>query len=270
MPHSRPVRFRDGRRMGHRREPGDGKRTTKPDAGPGDETRTANISLPDEKNFPHKGRIDYISPLVDSATGTVTVRAVVKNADGFLTPGLFYLSASGYAKLGLAPPDDAAFGAGMRTRDGLADPSAELWEEHHRAQVDALLIVGDINDTEATRVESGLLPVLLGLAARHLVERRLRDVEEAALDQRRHLPEEEGQQQGADMRAVDVGVGHHDDLVIAQLRQVEIVAADASAERRDQRADLLGAQHLVEARALDVEEIRDRETAEIAVQASLT
>ena len=36
--------------------------------------------------------------------------------------------------------------------------------------------------------------VLLGFAARDLVERRLRDIEVAALDQRRHLPEEERQQ----------------------------------------------------------------------------
>ena len=100
-----------------------------------------------------------------------------------------------------------------------------------------------------------VLEVLLGLAARHLVERRLRDIEIAALDQRRHLAEEERQQQRADMRAVDIGVGHQDDLVIAQLGQIEIVAADAGAERGDQRADLLGAQHLVEARALDIEDL---------------
>src|SRR6185437_3851714 len=58
--------------------------------------------------------------------------------------------------------------------------------------------------------------VLLGLAAVHLVERRLRDIEITAFDQRRHLAEEERQQQRADMRTVDVGVGHQNDLVIAQ------------------------------------------------------
>jgi hypothetical protein len=44
-----------------------------------------------------------------------------------------------------------------------------------------------------------VLEVLTGLAARHLVERRLRDVEVPALDQLRHLPEEKGQQQRANM-----------------------------------------------------------------------
>ena len=100
-----------------------------------------------------------------------------------------------------------------------------------------------------------VLDVLRALAARDLVERRLGDVEVAALDQLRHLPEEEGQQQRADMGAVDVGVGHDDDLVIAQLVDVELVLADAGAERRDQRADHLGAEHAVEAGALDIEDL---------------
>ena len=74
-------------------------------------------------------------------------------------------------------------------------------------------------------------------------------------DQLRHLPVEEGEQQRADMGAVDVGVGHDDDLVVAELGEVELVAADAGAERGDQRADLLARQHLVEARPLDIEDL---------------
>ena len=62
------------------------------------------------------------------------------------------------------------------------------------------------------------------LAALDLVERRLRDVEVAALDELRHLAVEERQQQRADVRAVDVGVGHDDDAVVAQLADVEVVA----------------------------------------------
>ena len=135
---------------------------------------------------------------------------------------------------------------------------------HQRLQVAALAVLAGRHLEDAV-VEAGcdqvifqralVFQVLLGLAARHLVERRLRDIEVAALDQRRHLAEEERQQQGADVRAVDVGVGHQNDLVIAQLGEVEIVAADAGAQCRDQGADLLGAQHLVEARALDIEDL---------------
>ena len=54
------------------------------------------------------------------------------------------------------------------------------------------------------------------------------------------------------MRAIDVGVGHDDDLVVAQLFQVEIVA-NARAHRLDERAHFLGRQHPVEPRALDVQ-----------------
>ena len=57
------------------------------------------------------------------------------------------------------------------------------------------------------------------------------------------------------MRSVHVRVGHDDDAVIAELRDVEVVLADAAAERGDHRADLLAAEHLVEARLLDVQDL---------------
>ena len=45
------------------------------------------------------------------------------------------------------------------------------------------------------------------LAVLHLVQRRLRDVDVPALHQLGHLAVEEGQQQGADVSAIDVGIG---------------------------------------------------------------
>ena len=77
----------------------------------------------------------------------------------------------------------------------------------------------------------------------------------ALLDQLRHLPVEERQQQRADVGAVDVGVGHDDDLVVAQLSRRRSRRADAGAERGDDVGHLLGRQHLVDARALDVEDL---------------
>ncbi len=59
------------------------------------------------------------------------------------------------------------------------------------------------------------LQVPLLVPALHLVERRLGDEQMAGLDDRQHLPVEEGEQQRADMRAVHVRVRHDDDLVIA-------------------------------------------------------
>src|SRR5436853_7822096 len=57
------------------------------------------------------------------------------------------------------------------------------------------------------------------------------------------------------MAAVDIRVGHDDDAVIARLRRLEILAADAGAERLDQGADLGRGQHFVEAGALDIEDL---------------
>src|SRR6185295_17497970 len=71
----------------------------------------------------------------------------------------------------------------------------------------------------------------------------------------RNLAVEESQQQRADVRAVHVRVRHDDDAVIAQLGEVELFLADAAAKRRDQRANLRRREHLVESRALDVQDL---------------
>jgi hypothetical protein len=100
-----------------------------------------------------------------------------------------------------------------------------------------------------------VLDVGLALAVLDLVQRGLGDVDVAAFDQFRHLPVEEGQQQGADVGAIDVGIGHDDDAVIAQLGDVEVLGADAAAQRGHQRDDLLAGYKLVEAGLLDVEHL---------------
>jgi hypothetical protein len=96
--------------------------------------------------------------------------------------------------------------------------------------------------------------VAIHLAALDAVERRLRDVDVLALDQLGHVAEEEGEQQRANVAAVHVRVGHQDNFVIAQLGDVEVVLADARAERRDDGTNFLVAQHLVVARFFDVED----------------
>lgn len=47
------------------------------------------ISLADEDQFTHVGRIDFLDNQLDANTGTLRVRAVIQNEDGLLTPGLF-------------------------------------------------------------------------------------------------------------------------------------------------------------------------------------
>ena len=127
-------------------------------------------------------------------------------------------------------------------------------------------------DFSSMRVELHIvLHVLLGLAALHFVERRLGDVDVAALQQLRHLPVEEGEQQRADVGAVHVRVGHDDDAVVAQLVGVELFLADAAAERGDERAHFLRREHLVEARLLHVEDLalQRQDRLELAVAALL-
>jgi hypothetical protein len=55
------------------------------------------------------------------------------------------------------------------------------------------------------------------------------------VDQRAHLPIERRSAAAYDVRPVDVGVGHDQDCAVAQLRDVELVLADAGAERGDDR-----------------------------------
>ncbi|WIM10833.1 efflux RND transporter periplasmic adaptor subunit [Enhydrobacter sp.] len=47
------------------------------------------IGLMNEQGYPHKGHLDYVSPSVDAATGTVLVRGVFDNPDRTLLPGFF-------------------------------------------------------------------------------------------------------------------------------------------------------------------------------------
>src|SRR5207244_11172615 len=59
----------------------------------------------------------------------------------------------------------------------------------------------------------------------------------------------------AEVRPVHVGVGHADDAVVAELLDVEVLRTDAGPERRDHRPDFVAADHLVEPRTLDVQNL---------------
>lgn len=43
----------------------------------------------DDREWPYQGRIDYVDNIVDRTSGTIRMRAVFPNPDGFLTPGQF-------------------------------------------------------------------------------------------------------------------------------------------------------------------------------------
>jgi len=48
-----------------------------------------DIGLMTETGYPHQGRIDYIAPALDPATGTLQVRGLLQNPDRVLLPGMF-------------------------------------------------------------------------------------------------------------------------------------------------------------------------------------
>src|SRR5215467_1423438 len=99
-----------------------------------------------------------------------------------------------------------------------------------------------------------LLEIELLVAELHLVERRHGDVDVAVLEQLAHVPVEEREDERPDVRAVDVGIGHDDDPVVAQAGDVELVA-DTGADRSDYRLDLRVRENLVDAVLLAVDDL---------------
>ena len=85
-------------------------------------------------------------------------------------------------------------------------------------------------------------------------QRRLGDVDVAAFDQLEHLAVEEREQQRADVRAVDVGIGHDDDAAVAALGEV-LIFADAGADGGDHAADFFVGEDFVFARFVGVDDL---------------
>ena len=87
-----------------------------------------------------------------------------------------------------------------------------------------------------------------------MVERWNGDVHVAALEELGHRSIEEGENERADVRSVDIRVRHHDDAAVAQVGDVELVA-EARSDRRDHRLDLGVREHLVDAVLLGVDDL---------------
>lgn len=47
------------------------------------------LQLADERDYPHRGRMDFVDNRIDGATGTLRARAVFANPTAILTPGMF-------------------------------------------------------------------------------------------------------------------------------------------------------------------------------------
>ena len=68
-----------------------------------------DIKLQDESNYSWHGTLDFTDNGLDNASGTIRARAVVRNPDNFLTPGMFgnMRMASGAKAMALLVPDTA-------------------------------------------------------------------------------------------------------------------------------------------------------------------
>jgi multidrug efflux system membrane fusion protein len=58
-------------------------------AGAADVGALVEVALPDERGFPHKGKLDFLDNRLDQGTGTLRARAVLANKAGLFSPGLF-------------------------------------------------------------------------------------------------------------------------------------------------------------------------------------
>jgi multidrug efflux system membrane fusion protein len=55
----------------------------------GDGKVPVELQLGDEDGFPHRGHIESLDNRVDAGTGSILLRAVFRNEDGRIVPGLF-------------------------------------------------------------------------------------------------------------------------------------------------------------------------------------
>jgi len=85
------------------------------------------------------------------------------------------------------------------------------------------------------------------------VERRNRQIKMPRVDEFRHLAKEKGNEQGRDMGAVDVGVGHDDDFFVTKVLFL-VMRAGAASQRLNKVAQLLIAGKLVAGGVCDVED----------------
>ncbi len=96
------------------------------------------MALADEENFTHSGVVDFFDNQVDPTTGTLRLRALIKNPDHLLLPGLF-----------------------VRLRFPIGEPHAALLIPEEALATDQgqkfVWVIGDNNVVAYRRVKTGLL-----------------------------------------------------------------------------------------------------------------
>ena len=132
-----PIRFEftmdEASYLRYERFSGSGKEVTGRDGGV-----IVGLKLLDEKNFDHRGHMDFVDNVIDRSTGTIRGRAVFSNPDAVLTPGMF-----GRIRV-----------PGSPTYNALLLPDAAIGTEQIRKFV---LVVGDDNTAVQKYVTLGPL-----------------------------------------------------------------------------------------------------------------
>lgn len=95
------------------------------------------VGLQSDENYPYSGKIDYVAPELDPATGTIQVRAVLENKKDILLPGMFVRG-------------EIPLGAPVQR---LALPEAALMSDQAGPYV---YVVGPKNIVEQKRVTTGV------------------------------------------------------------------------------------------------------------------
>ena len=95
------------------------------------------VGLQSDENYPYSGKIDYVAPELDPATGTIQVRAVLENKKDILLPGMFVRG-------------EIPLGAPVQR---LALPEAALMSDQAGPYV---YVVGPNNIVEQKRVTTGV------------------------------------------------------------------------------------------------------------------
>src|SRR5690606_6965931 len=117
----------------------------------------------------------------------------------------------------------------------------ELGRQHLAQTLEAADLDGALT-LELARQQFVLVAVVAGIgglaALAQSVKRGNGEVEMAASDQIRHLAVKKSDEKRGDMSAVDVGIGHDDDLLVAQVG-VAVMCPGSAAERLDQVSELL-------------------------------
>ena len=110
------------------------------------------IGLQGEDGYPHKGHLDYASPQVDFATGTLTARALFENKDRALLPGLFVRVRTPIAH------QDKALLTRRAKRSGRARKGVICWSSARTMSSSARVVKTGVRQGQFRIIESGLDP----------------------------------------------------------------------------------------------------------------